>query len=212
MDRVSASIILGCIGLVTLLTGLLYGFSSQAVAYQHTPQSQVAHFLSADGVGYLQLATSSSLYIVHEDDFRPGINESSFGDGDVISLVYDPSATTSIDVSSKLGTHLVGDASKVVEITLLTSSGITQFLTPDYTQHQDGYSINRWPVGGGIAVLGLLIMCLAIYMYSGRKKHTHDDGAVNPSQGNSSAQIITQDVQPLQEGQARPPDNTSVRQ
>ena len=212
MDRLSASIILGVIGLVTLLTGLLYGFSSQTIAYQHTPQSQVAHFLSADGVGYLQLATGSALYIIHEDDFRPVINENTLGDGDIVSLVYDSGATASIDVSSKLGTHLVGDASKVVEITLLTSSGLSTYVTPDYTQHQDGYSINRWPVGGGIAVLGVLIMCLAVYMYSGRKKHTHGAGEVNTSLENTSTQIIAQDVQPLQEGQTRPPNNTSVHQ
>ena len=212
MDRLSASIILGGIGLVALLTGLLYGFSSQAVAYQHTPQSQITHFLSADGVGYLQLATGSSLYIIHEDDFRPVINQSSFGDGDIVSLVYDPGATTSIDVSSKLGTHLFGDASKVVQITLLTSNGLSTFVTPDYTQHQEGYNINRWPVGGGIAVLGLLIMCLAIYMYSGRKKHTHGAEEIHSSQGNSSNHIVAQNAQSMQEGQTRPPDNTSVHQ
>ena len=212
MDRVSTSIILGGIGLVALLTGLLYGFSSQTVAYQHTPQSQVAHFLSANGVGYLQLATGSALYIIHEDDFRPVINENSLGDGDIVSLVYDPSATTSIDVSSKLGTHLVGDASKVVEITLLTSNGLNTFVTPDYTQHQDGYSINRWPIGSGIAVLSLLIMGFAIYMYSGRKKHTQGAEEIHSSLGNSSNHILTQDAQSLQEGQTRPPDNTSVHQ
>lgn len=206
MDRLSASIILFGIGLVTLLTGLLYGFSSQTVAYQHTQQSQVAHFLSANGDGYLQIANSSSLYIIHEDDFRPVINENSFGDGDVVSLVYDPSATTPIDVSSKLGTHLVGDASKVVEITLLTANGLTMFVTPDYTQHQDGYSINRWPVGAGITAVGLLVIGLATYIYSGRKKNTNGVRTV----GSPSTSTISTPV--VQKSQVTPQDNTSGHQ
>lgn len=212
MDRVSASIILFGIGVVTLLTGLLYGFSSQTVAYQHTQQGQIAHFLSANGDGYIQMADNSSPYIIHEDDFRPVINENSFGDGDVVSIVYDPSATTSIDVSSKLGTHLVGDASKVVEITLLTTSGLTIFVTPDYTQHPGGYSINRWPVGGGIIILGLLIMGLAAYIYSGRKKNTNGAGVVNTQPASPSTSTVSHDVQSEQERQITPPDNTSVHQ
>lgn len=186
MDRLSASIILFAIGFVTLLTGLLYGFSSQTVTYQRTPQAPVAHFLSADGIGYVQLVGNSSLYVIHENDFRPVISENSFGDGDVVSLLYDPSATTSIDVSSKMGTHLFGDASKVVKVTLLTPDGLTMFVTPDYTQHQTGYSINRWPAGGGITVLGLLIAGLAAYIYSGRKRNMSNVGAIDTAQASSS--------------------------
>ena len=210
MDRVSTSIILGGIGLVTLLTGLLYGFSSQTVTYQHTQQAPVAHFLSANGVGYIQIAGNSSLYIIHEDDFRPVINENSFGDGDMVSLVYDPGATTSIDVSSRLGTHLVGTASKVVEMTLLTTSGLTMFVTPDYTQNPGGYSINRWPVGIGIMIPGLLIAGLAAYIYSGRKKNLKGSGVVGTPQSPTSTPAISDNAE--QEQKITPPDNTSVHQ
>ncbi len=209
MDRLSTSIILFAIGLITLLTGLLYGFSSQTVTYEHTQQGPIAHFLSADGVGYMQLTGNSSLYIIHENDFRPVINESSFGDNDVVSLVYDPSATTSIDVSSRLGTHLIGEASKVVAITLLTTNGLTMFVTPDFSQHQDGYSINRWPVGGGIVVAGLLIIGLAAYVYTSRKKHTHAAEVVDTTQ---SSAAVSNNTQQEQETQITPPDNTSVHQ
>jgi len=212
MDRLSASIILFSVGFVTLLTGLLYGFSSQTVTYQHTQQAPIAHFLSANGVGYMQMAGNSLLYIIREDDFRPLINENSFGDGDVISLTYDPSATTSIDVSSHMGTHLVGDASKVVEITLLTTNGLTTFVTPDYTQHQNGYSINRWPIAAAIILLSLLIAGLATYINTARKRNTSNVEIVNISQQSSSiaTPIPSEDVQ--QERPLTPPDNTSVHQ
>ena len=208
MDRVSTSIILFAIGLVTLLTGLLYGFSSQTVAYQHTQQAPVAHFLSSSGVGYIQLTGNSSLYIIHEDDFRPVINENSFGDGDVVSLIYDPTATESIDVSSLLGTHLVGNASKVVEITLLTPNGLSMFVTPDYTQNQSGYNINRWPVGVGIIIPGLLIASLAAYIYTGRKKNRTGSGVADTSQSPTSTLAIPDKTE--QEQEITPPDNTSV--
>lgn len=173
MDRMSASIVLFVIGVVTLLTGLVYGLGSRTVTYQQTQQGPIAHFLSIDGVGYVQMVGNSSLYIIREDDFRPVINANSFGDGDVVSLIYDPSATTSIDVTSQLGTHLLGDASKVVEVTLLTPNGLTKFITPDYIQHQDGYSINRWPIGGSLMVLGSLIVGIAALIFLRRKTNVN---------------------------------------
>ena len=170
MDRVSASIILFVFGTVALLSGLIYGLGSRYVTYEQTSQGTIVHFLSANGVGYLQMNGNSSLYIIHEDDFRPVINASGLGDGDNVSLIYDPSETTSIDVTSSLGTHLAGDASKVVEITLLTSDGLTHFVTPDYTQHQDGYSINRWPIGAIIMVLGLVVAGVATFIFPRSKR------------------------------------------
>jgi hypothetical protein len=169
MDRLSAFIIVLAIGAATLLSGLVFGLGSRTIAYQQVRQGTIQHVLSANGDSYIQMVGNSSLYILHQDDFRPLVNANTLGDGDVISFIYDPSATTRIDVTSQLGTNLTGDASKIVQLTLFTANGSTSFLTPDYTQHPTGYTLNRWPTGGGLILLGLLVMSISLLLKPRRK-------------------------------------------
>jgi hypothetical protein len=147
---------------------LIVGVVSPNIVYQNVGQGSIAHYLSSDGTGYLQLTNSPTLYIVNEKDFTPIINGiKTFADGDTISLVYQPNATTDIDVKSNIGTHLVGSAFRVVEITRTDTNGQQIFTTPNYSQHPQGYSQNNWGkgysqnnwgIGIGIMIVGLLLI------------------------------------------------------
>ncbi len=143
------------IGVLLVIAGLIYGLSSRQTSYKSTPQGNIAHYLSSDGTGYLQMEGGSALYIIHEDNFTPKI--ASFADGDTISFVYDPGETTAVDVTSTIGTHLLGNASKVVEITANATNGPTMYKTPEYTANPQGYNHNQWGIGIALMIVGLLL-------------------------------------------------------
>ena len=144
------------LGFILLLAGIVYGLGSRYVQYSSVPQGSILHYLSADGTGYLQMDGNPALYIVHQDNFTPKLV--TFADSDTISFVYDPAATTSVDVKSTLGTHLVGTASKVVAITAIAATGKKTYTTPEYVSNPQGYDHNQWPLGIGLLIVGLLLM------------------------------------------------------
>jgi hypothetical protein len=163
MSRSPRFIALLIIGGVIILAGLGYGISSSRVAYQQVGQGTIAHYLSANGTGYLQMSNSPTLYLVHETDFTPiiqGIN--TFADGDAISLVYNPSDTTPIDVTSKLGTHLSGSAYQVVEITAYDKNQQV-YKTAAYSQDPQSYGSNHWGGGISLIVVGAILMGIAFF-------------------------------------------------
>ncbi len=144
------------LGVVLLVAGIVYGLGSRQVQYKNVAQGSIAHYLSADGTGYLQMEGNSSLYIVHQDNFSPKLP--TFADSDTVSFVYDPSETTAIDVNSTIGTHLLGTAAKVVAITTSDTTGQKQYTTPEYASNPQGYDHNQWPLGIGLLVVGLLLI------------------------------------------------------
>ncbi len=150
------------LGIVLLLVGFIYGLGSRHASYKSVAQGTIVHYLSSEGTGYLQMEGNTSLFVVHEDNFSPKI--SSFADGDIVSLVYDPSETTAIDVSSVLGTHLKGTASKVVEITFSDAKGQKLYVTPEYMSDPQGYDHNQWGVGIGLMLVGLLFTGGAFFL------------------------------------------------
>ncbi len=144
------------LGVILLLAGIVYGLGSRHVQYRSVGQGSIAHYLSADGTGYLQMEGNSALYIVHQDNFSPTLP--TFADSDTISFVYDPGETTAIDESSTIGTHLVGTAAKGVAITAINTTGQKTYTTPEYARNAEGYDNNQWPIGIGLLVVGLLLL------------------------------------------------------
>ena len=144
------------LGVILLLAGIVYGLGSRQVQYRSVGQGSIAHYLSADGTGYLQMEGNSALYIVHQDNFSPKLP--TFADSDTISFVYDPGETTAIDENSTIGTHLVGTATKVVAITAINTTGQKTYTTPEYARNAEGYDNNQWPIGIGLLVVGLLLI------------------------------------------------------
>ncbi len=174
--RRSPFFILLIAGILFVVCGVGYGLTSHEIMYQTIGKGTIAHYLSADGSGYLQMTHSSTLYIVHETTFNPAINGiHTFADGDTISFAYDPSNTKLIDVSSKLGTHLYGDAYNVVEITGYNKNNQI-YATPAYTKDIQGYYKNNWLFGGILIIFGLLLTGLSFFV--GRKNKP----AVEPKQ------------------------------
>jgi len=154
--RSPAFFALMALGVILLLAGIVYGLGSRQVQYRSVGQGSIAHYLSADGTGYLQMEGNTALYIVHQDNFSPKLP--TFADSDPISFVYDPGETTTVDVKSTLGTHLVGTAAKVVAITANDTAGPKIYTTPEYARNAHGYDNNQWPLGIGLLVVGLLLL------------------------------------------------------
>ena len=168
MGRSPWFFVLIVIGILLVLVGIITGASSHSSAYKQVSKGVIAHYLSADSTGYLQLAGSPDLYIVHEGDFSPRVNgTSTFQDGDTISLIADPKDTTSIDKTSTIGTHLVGSAANVVQIVAYddtTGQPKATYLTNAYNQNANGYTQNNWGAGGVLIVLGLLMAGGAFFL------------------------------------------------
>jgi len=161
-QRSPAFFALIALGVVLLLAGIVYGLGSRQVQYKSVPQGSIAHYLSSGGTGYLQMEGNPSLYIVHQDNFSPKIP--TFADSDTVSFVYDPAETTSVDVKSTIGTHLVGNASKVVAITSSDTTGQKTYTTPEYVSSPQGYNHNQWPIGIGLLVVGLLLAGASFFL------------------------------------------------
>lgn len=159
MRRSPAFFTLIVFGAIALLVGIIVGVSSHQITYQSVGRGTIAHYIaSQDGTGYLQMTNSPTLYVVNENDFTPIINGvDTFKDGDAISFFYQPDNTTDIDITSKIGTHLVGKASTVVQITLFDTNGQTTFATSAYKQHPQGYSQNNWGLGIVLILVGLAL-------------------------------------------------------
>ena len=192
------------LGVVLLFAGIVYGLGSRQVRYRSVPQGSIAHYLSSDGTGYLQMEGNPALYIVHQDNFSPKL--ATFADSDTVSFVYDPAETTAVDVKSTIGTHLVGTAAKVVAITAIDTGGQRTYKTPEYTSNAQGYDHNQWPLGIGLLVFGLLLLGSAFFLP--KKKllamETPSPFASIPMQGQQQRVAYQQNTppygQPLQQG------------
>ena len=177
------------LGVVLLLAGIVYGLGSRQVHYRSVGQGSIAHYLSADGTGYLQMEGNSALYIVHQDNFSPKLP--TFADSDTVSFVYDPGETTSVDVKSTLGTHLVGNAAKVVAITASDTASQRTYTTPEYARNAQGYDNNQWPIGIGLLVVGLLLIGSSFFLPR-KKQATVAVPPVPPAQTNTPTQVQQQ--------------------
>ncbi|MEO6891240.1 MAG: LPXTG cell wall anchor domain-containing protein [Ktedonobacteraceae bacterium] len=175
------SILLLILGIALAGAGVFMGTSSHQVTYQSVGQGTIAHYLSDNTTGYLQMSNSPTLYTVNEKDFSPAINgTSTFQDGDTISFVYEPSSTTDIDSSSSLGTHLQGTAYKVVQITRTDAGAAQQFVSSEYTQNPNGFYQNNWPTAIAMLLGGLVLLGLGFFLLTRRKKPAAGFG-VTPS-------------------------------
>ena len=158
---------LATIGLLLLISGLVYGFDSHSITYHTVGQGSIEHYISAPASrnGYLQMTGSPTLYIVHENDFAPIIHSTStLQDGAVIAFVYRTDDTTPINETSDIGTHLEGDAYTVEQVTLFASGSQPHvFTSSDYAQHPSSYNDNHWPIGLPLTIVGLLIVITALF-------------------------------------------------
>ena len=169
------------LGGALIIFGVLFGSTSHQVTYNPVNQETIAHFLSGDSSssdqrGYLQFERDSKLYLINESDFKPKVDGSSFGDGDVISFVYRTDSPTTIDVSAtNTSTHLVGDAYMVEQISVPGSNGQSSkvYTSSEYSQNPRGFNQNNWPIGALVIALGLIVAALAFFlpMLRGRNRN-----------------------------------------
>ncbi len=148
-------------GVIALLVGLYIGSTSHQITYKKAHEDIIAHYLAGQspGTGYMQMVRSTNLYIVDEGNFTPKINGiNTLVDGDVVSLVYDASTTTAIDVKSNFGTHLSGNAYKAAQITLIINGSPSTYTSTTYSHNPRGYYQNNWFTGGALSALGLGIV------------------------------------------------------
>jgi len=149
------------VGIAIAVTGFLIGRSSHQVVYQNVGQGTIAHYITGNGTDYLQMDGSPALYTINNKDFNPAFDANALGSGN-ISLVYQPENTTDVDITSVRGTHLVGKAYRVIEITVFDNGQQQMYTTSDYSQNPNGYYANNWLIGNTILGFGLVIAILAL--------------------------------------------------
>lgn len=149
------------VGAVCIIGGIFYGLLSHDVSYQRVGPTQVIHYLrvSDSSDAYVQLSNSPTLYIIHQNDFSPSLNNISFTDQSMVSIVYQTDTTTHIDVSSTSGAVLDGDAYTIIQMT--DSDGNAVYTTSTYNQNPTGYYQNNWGAGIALFLLGAIIAGLA---------------------------------------------------
>ncbi|HYL44135.1 MAG TPA: hypothetical protein VEU97_12170 [Ktedonobacteraceae bacterium] len=162
------------IGILLLAGGLIYGTTSHQSSYSRVSQGTIAHILSGNGTGYLQMKDSSTLYVINQSDFSPAVTDNTFSDGDTITFVYSPDKTSDINVSAtNSSTQMQGTGYTVEQITLTSDPGGQKvFTTSDYAKNPNGYYSNNWTVGGIIAALGLLLAGLGL-LNRGKKQNLY---------------------------------------
>ena len=157
---------LATIGILLLISGLVYGFDSHSITYHTVAQGSIEHYISAPDSrnGYLQMTGSPTLYIVHENDFVPIIHSTNtLQDGAVIAFVYRTDGTTPINETSDIGTHLEGDAYTVEQVTLFAAGSQPHiFTSSDYAHHPSSYNDNHWPIGLALMTGGLVVAITAL--------------------------------------------------
>ncbi len=163
-------ILLIAVGAILASVGAIIGRTSHQVVYQKVGPGVIAHYIVGHSTGYLQMAGSTTLYIVDELSFSPAFNANALGDGN-ISLIYRSDDTTYIDIigvrgndiTGFQGTHLVGKAYKVIEITVL-DHGQKVYVTSEYSQNPQGFYQNNWDIGAVLLVIGLAIAGPAFFI------------------------------------------------
>ncbi|MGZ3609945.1 MAG: hypothetical protein ACXWPS_12150 [Ktedonobacteraceae bacterium] len=170
---------LSLIGILLIISGLIYTAIPQKTPYQGISKAFLAHYLSGHGIGYMQLEKSSSLYIVNEGDYLPAFSADYLNHGNVlISFLYRSDETTSIDVSSDNHVHLVGQAFPVLRITLYHQFGQQPvvFYSHEYSQNPDGYYQHNWKAGIALSILGIIVIGfgLLVAVRQGKKKKQLD--------------------------------------
>ncbi len=162
-------------GIISIAFGVMTGITSHQVTYQQGTKGVIAHFLAAQTTAYLQMQGSPTLYIIHEQDFTPQINGvQTFTDGETVSFTYTTSETTPINVTSKIGTHLVGTADTIVAITAYDPNQPTHalqiFMTAQYSKHLQGYYVNNWILGGGLLAAGFALCGISLLFMRPKKQ------------------------------------------
>jgi len=161
----------GRIALGTLLVigGIIYGTTSHQVSYQESKeQGKYEILVSQDNANeyYIHFEGSDTYYIVHGGDFSPHVNSDVFNKGGNLTALTYKSDSESIDAKKTDGTKLTGTGYNVELFGLADNNGQNErtFKNEEYIQHPGGFYDNRWPVGGAVAALGLLLIGLLFYL------------------------------------------------
>lgn len=165
MRRSFASNFMIILGILGIIFGIVYGPNSHHITYQGVGRGAIAHYLSNNELGYLQMVDSPILYILHETDFTPIIQGTkTLIDGDEISFKYQTTDTTDIDVTSDKGTHLSGTAYNIVQVTFYDTNTIQNYATLTYMQHPRGFDYNNWGVGIAAILAGLVLIIGSFFL------------------------------------------------
>jgi len=153
------------LGILGIIFGMVYGPNSHHITYQDVERGTIAHYLSNNELGYLQMVDSPILYILHETDFTPIIQGmKTLIDGDEIAFKYQTINTTNIDVTSDTGTHLSGIAYNIVQVTFYDTNMIQNYATSTYIQHPQGFDSNNWEIGIATILAGLVLIMASFFL------------------------------------------------
>lgn len=167
MVRRSIALLALIIGIFVIGIGVAIGTISHHVSYQQVGKARILHYLNIPGTLHqtvsIQMENSETLYMLPLSNFTPAIDgKQLFQAGYVYaSFAYDKGNTIPIDVTADTGTHLVGDAYRIVAITFSDAAGNQRvFSSGEYVEHPQGYDYNIWPAGFIVMGVGILLTLL----------------------------------------------------
>jgi hypothetical protein len=166
------------IGMLVLLTGVLWGASSPTIPYLRSSEVADGYYYDPDQKNdalYIYAKNNpSTLFIARCNDFSPHIDCTNIHGSMKLSFVALPN-TISVDYTLDTGggkLH-VTQAHVIEQLVLYDSSSTLRatYTASDYNSSSAGYYENRWwPVAVVLIVAGLLIASVALFVRRKRRK------------------------------------------
>jgi hypothetical protein len=170
-------------GLILAIGGLIYGTRSHDLGYQSSGQATLLHAIyqsdpttpnsSSSGTEYLQLSNDPKIYVVNVADIV-NANKLNALSTHYYIFRYDSDTAQPINITGKdTATYssnytLVGTGYKVVEIIGYDSSNQpVNILTNTFLQKPRGRYENNWPLGSGLAMLGIILLLTSLFTRRG---------------------------------------------
>ncbi len=211
------------VGAILIIVGLVFGITSKQVSYTQSNDNTTYQIAIGQQSGnvYINADGSNDYFVAFSSDFK--VPQSEIDTPGSLSFIA-RSDTSTLDPALNTGGTTVNDAHKIEKLVLKDKSGnvIGTFTTSEYDANPNGTSVNNWPIGIGIAALGLLILILSfvfapkknpqafsIAPVGGVQQPMYGQPMANPSEQmgtNPYAQPYGQPQQPNPYGQPQQPN------
>jgi hypothetical protein len=171
------------LGPILLIIGLIVGVAGTShISFEKSNDSTTYFIAKGDTTGnvYIHAEGSSEYYVALPADISPTITDTEINNSKALSFVY-RTDTTDVNFNPSSGST-VTSAHEIEKLVFYDSTGNTvlnTYNTSDYTANSNGIDKNEWPLGGGLAALGAVLLGFGVFR-AARKRDVAPLGASAP--------------------------------
>jgi TIR domain len=162
------------VGMLILLSGVLWGVTSPTVPYIKTPAHFYLYPPTTNGDIYISSTDKSTFFIARHEDFSPPIDPTKIHLGMPLNFVARPNT---IRVNDTIDGQSVAEAHVIEQLELYDNQDsptpLATYRASDYNPSSGDYYESRWwPVAVALIIAGLVIACATLFV--GSKRRTSD--------------------------------------